>query len=80
MFFTSGAECPGALELYNAQGRLVHRESFPCRKGENERYFDGRSADGTRLAAGAYFLRLQVGSVTLGPRKLVLLGTGRAAR
>ncbi len=80
VLFTSAESTTGAFELYDTQGRLVHRDPLQCRKGENEHWFDGRSSDGARLAAGVYYLRLQVGKTTLGPRKIVLLGASGPGR
>lgn len=62
-----------ALRIYDATGRLVARLlEDHLEAGRHEVVWDGRAENGTRLASGVYFCRLESGPVTI-TRQLVLL-------
>jgi hypothetical protein len=61
--FTMFVESPqvetAALQIYDAAGRLVFRETQTLGVGRNEIHFDGRDRHGAGLSSGVYFLRLE---------------------
>ena len=49
------------IKIYSVAGRLVRTISdASARRGYNETYWDGRDADGSRLANGTYFYKVSV--------------------
>ena len=63
-----------ALDVFDASGRHVRRlAAGPGAAGEQSVAFDGRSDDGVALAAGVYFLRLELDGAETVTKKLVRL-------
>ncbi len=64
---------PVVLRIYDVSGRLVREINEGERQAGRHRYrWDGRDAEGSRLASGVYFLSLYADRVTLST-KVVLL-------
>lgn len=63
-----------SLRIYDAGGRGVRTlaESETRNAGRHSTWWDGRDDHGSRVASGAYFLRLEAGDQTLS-RKMLLL-------
>ncbi len=61
------------VSVYNVAGRLV--KTLPaqrCAAGRNERVWDGKNANGDKVASGVYFVRVEAGGEVAGT-KVVLL-------
>ncbi|HMB69891.1 MAG TPA: FlgD immunoglobulin-like domain containing protein [bacterium] len=53
---------PATLSVHDTQGRLVREISTGVRsEGRHSAWWDGRDANGHRVASGVYFLRLETG-------------------
>jgi probable HAF family extracellular repeat protein len=64
------SEVPRRISVFDVQGRRVHQwESFAGRDGRES--WNGRRADGTPVASGLYFVRLEVGGQNF-IRKIIL--------
>jgi len=69
----AGRETPVRLRVFDINGRLVRTlVDGPLAAGSHRAQFDGRREDGTRLGAGIYFYRLDLGGLTRS-RKMVLV-------
>ena len=55
----------GAVAVYDVRGRLVRRWNAPAREGVERITWDGRRTDGTAVASGIYFARVE-GSIASG--------------
>jgi hypothetical protein len=65
----------GAVELavYDVAGRLVRTlASGPVERGRHEAVWDGRDSGGAQVAAGVYFLRLDVGGAMRTEKSIVV--------
>jgi WD40 repeat protein len=63
--FELARDAPARLSVYDVQGRLVRRLLDDRLSGGVHRLrWDGRGADGRRMATGVYFLRLEQGTAT----------------
>ncbi len=63
-----------SMRVYNAAGRLVRSllEGVAMEPGPHVQSWDGRDRDGSVLASGVYFCRLEVNGVSLGGRMVLL--------
>jgi hypothetical protein len=53
---------PYSIGVYDVSGRLAHRiEGYTPGPGWVEASWDGRDSQGTRLASGVYFMRVNSG-------------------
>jgi hypothetical protein len=78
--YVADMACVATFTVHDPAGRLVRSIVIRCARGENELTFDGRNETGAPLAAGVYFLRMQIDGRDLGSRRVVLLGPGNSAR
>jgi hypothetical protein len=59
------------VTIHDVSGRQVE-EFAPVRSSEHEVFWNGTDREGRRLAPGTYFIRLDLGGVTLSKKVLLL--------
>ena len=70
---TAGGSMPTKLAVYNVRGQLLRTlVDRPMAPGAHLRLWDGRAENGSAVASGVYWCRLQVGA-QVGTQKLLLL-------
>ncbi len=73
IYFAAANPAQVSLQVFDASGRVVRSQESGCQRGRN--WIDVHAGDapgGPRLAAGIYFVKLQVGKTLLGPQRMVI--------